>query len=180
MAKTRQVEPKQPMRHRTMAEYALEQLREAIILGELPAGNAAAARRTGSLAGNEHLPDPRGGPAAGGTGARETRAAPGRQGARFRRRRAPRPLPGAAGARVARRAARRRAVHRRRCRDSRETSRAVRRDAQCGRCPRDDACAHRLPLHALRGLAEAVARVVDPPGLGSLGALPPGTSGFGR
>ena len=26
------------MRHRTMAEYALEQLREAIILGELPAG----------------------------------------------------------------------------------------------------------------------------------------------
>jgi DNA-binding GntR family transcriptional regulator len=33
-----QVEPKQPMRHRTMAEYALEQLREAIILGELPAG----------------------------------------------------------------------------------------------------------------------------------------------
>jgi DNA-binding GntR family transcriptional regulator len=38
MAKTRQVEPKQPMRHRTMAEYALEQLREAIILGELPAG----------------------------------------------------------------------------------------------------------------------------------------------
>src|SRR6201987_1984867 len=25
-------------RHRTMAEYALEQLREAIILGELPAG----------------------------------------------------------------------------------------------------------------------------------------------
>ena len=43
MAKTRQVEPKQPMRHRTMAEYALEQLREAIILGELPAG-----RRCGS------------------------------------------------------------------------------------------------------------------------------------
>src|SRR3954466_3388342 len=27
-----------PMRHRTMAEYALEQLREAIIMGELPAG----------------------------------------------------------------------------------------------------------------------------------------------
>ncbi len=27
-----------PMRHRTMAEYALEQLRESIILGELPAG----------------------------------------------------------------------------------------------------------------------------------------------
>ena len=27
------------MRHRTMAEYALEQLREAIILGELPAGS---------------------------------------------------------------------------------------------------------------------------------------------
>src|SRR6201987_3314616 len=26
------------MRHRTMAEYALEQLREAIIMGELPAG----------------------------------------------------------------------------------------------------------------------------------------------
>src|ERR1700749_4694926 len=26
------------MRHRTMAEYALEQLRESIILGELPAG----------------------------------------------------------------------------------------------------------------------------------------------
>ena len=26
------------MRHRTMAEYALEQLREAIIIGELPAG----------------------------------------------------------------------------------------------------------------------------------------------
>src|SRR5438045_5911594 len=30
--------PQGPMRHRTMAEYALEQLREAIILGELPAG----------------------------------------------------------------------------------------------------------------------------------------------
>src|SRR3569623_2136248 len=30
--------PQSPMRHRTMAEYALEQLREAIILGELPAG----------------------------------------------------------------------------------------------------------------------------------------------
>src|SRR6185437_6995179 len=30
--------PKGPMRHRTMAEYALEQLREAIIMGELPAG----------------------------------------------------------------------------------------------------------------------------------------------
>src|SRR5689334_1208212 len=27
-----------PMRHRTMAEYALQQLREAIIMGELPAG----------------------------------------------------------------------------------------------------------------------------------------------
>ena len=38
MAKLRQVEPQQRMRHRTMAEYALEQLREAIILGELPAG----------------------------------------------------------------------------------------------------------------------------------------------
>ncbi len=33
-----QAEPKGRMRHRTMAEYALEQLREAIILGELPAG----------------------------------------------------------------------------------------------------------------------------------------------
>jgi DNA-binding GntR family transcriptional regulator len=31
-------EPQGRMRHRTMAEYALEQLREAIILGELPAG----------------------------------------------------------------------------------------------------------------------------------------------
>lgn len=30
--------PEPGMRHRTMAEYALEQLREAIILGELPAG----------------------------------------------------------------------------------------------------------------------------------------------
>ena len=30
--------PQGRMRHRTMAEYALEQLREAIILGELPAG----------------------------------------------------------------------------------------------------------------------------------------------
>jgi len=30
--------PATEMRHRTMAEYALEQLREAIILGELPAG----------------------------------------------------------------------------------------------------------------------------------------------
>src|SRR5260221_10921170 len=30
--------PQGPMRHRTMAEYALEQLREAIIMGELPAG----------------------------------------------------------------------------------------------------------------------------------------------
>jgi DNA-binding GntR family transcriptional regulator len=34
MTQVRQVEP----RHRTMAEFALEQLREAIILGELPAG----------------------------------------------------------------------------------------------------------------------------------------------
>jgi len=34
----RQAEPQGRMRHRTMAEYALEQLREAIILGELPAG----------------------------------------------------------------------------------------------------------------------------------------------
>src|SRR6266700_2228025 len=33
-----QAEPHGRMRHRTMAEYALEQLREAIILGELPAG----------------------------------------------------------------------------------------------------------------------------------------------
>ncbi len=33
-----QAEPEGRMRHRTMAEYALEQLREAIILGELPAG----------------------------------------------------------------------------------------------------------------------------------------------
>src|ERR687884_2028276 len=30
--------PQGQMRHRTMAEFALEQLREAIILGELPAG----------------------------------------------------------------------------------------------------------------------------------------------
>ena len=30
--------PQSQMRHRTMAEYALEQLRESIILGELPAG----------------------------------------------------------------------------------------------------------------------------------------------
>src|ERR671921_2139004 len=30
--------PRGPMRHRTMAEYALEQLREAIILGELEPG----------------------------------------------------------------------------------------------------------------------------------------------
>src|ERR1700760_612570 len=30
--------PQGPMRHRTMAEFALEQLRESIILGELPAG----------------------------------------------------------------------------------------------------------------------------------------------
>src|SRR5207237_4535052 len=30
--------PQGQMRHRTMAEYALEQLRESIILGELPAG----------------------------------------------------------------------------------------------------------------------------------------------
>jgi DNA-binding GntR family transcriptional regulator len=34
----RQAAPQGRMRHRTMAEYALEQLREAIILGELPAG----------------------------------------------------------------------------------------------------------------------------------------------
>jgi DNA-binding GntR family transcriptional regulator len=33
-----QAEPRGRMRHRTMAEYALDQLREAIILGELPAG----------------------------------------------------------------------------------------------------------------------------------------------
>src|SRR6266550_1939208 len=33
-----QAEPHGRMRHRTMAEFALEQLREAIILGELPAG----------------------------------------------------------------------------------------------------------------------------------------------
>ena len=32
------------MRHRTMAEYALEQLREAIILGEMPAGTPLPAR----------------------------------------------------------------------------------------------------------------------------------------
>jgi DNA-binding GntR family transcriptional regulator len=38
LPRTRQVEPQGRMRHRTMAEYALEQLREAIILGELPAG----------------------------------------------------------------------------------------------------------------------------------------------
>jgi DNA-binding GntR family transcriptional regulator len=30
--------PQPEMRHRTMAEYALDQLREAIVLGELPAG----------------------------------------------------------------------------------------------------------------------------------------------
>jgi DNA-binding GntR family transcriptional regulator len=33
-----QAEPHGRMRHRTMAEFALEQLREAIILGDLPAG----------------------------------------------------------------------------------------------------------------------------------------------
>jgi DNA-binding GntR family transcriptional regulator len=38
MASMRQAAPQGQMRHRTMAEYALEQLREAIILGELPAG----------------------------------------------------------------------------------------------------------------------------------------------
>src|SRR5881409_2755210 len=37
-SQARQSQAPGQMRHRTMAEYALEQLREAIILGELPAG----------------------------------------------------------------------------------------------------------------------------------------------
>src|SRR5947209_5496411 len=38
MSHVEELPNKGPMRHRTMAEYALEQLRESIILGELPAG----------------------------------------------------------------------------------------------------------------------------------------------
>src|SRR5258708_34603452 len=38
MPRLRQSPAEGQIRHRTMAEFALEQLREAIILGELPAG----------------------------------------------------------------------------------------------------------------------------------------------
>ena len=161
------------MRHRTMAEYALEQLREAIILGELPAGTPLrldelarslgmsispireAVRQLEALGLAKHVPH---------------------QGARvldfdvdelrdlFEVRLALESL------------AVRRAAERFTEEDAdaaRAPPRPLRRDARRGRRARDDACAHRLPLHVLRGGAVAVARGADPPGVGSLGALPP-------
>ena len=164
------------MRHRTMAEYALEQLREAIILGELPAGTPLrldelarslgmsispireAVRQLEALGLAKHVPH---------------------QGARvldfdidelrdlFEVRLALESL------------AVRRAAERFTDADAdgaRAQPRPVRRDARRGRRAPDDARAHGLPLHALRGVAVAVARRADPPGVGSLGALPPGAA----
>ena len=143
------------MRHRTMAEYALEQLREAIILGELPAGTPLrldelarslgmsispireAVRQLEALGLAKHVPH---------------------QGAKvldfdveelrdlFQVRLALESLAVRRGGR---------AVHRRGRRGGAEAPGALRRDARGRRRPSDDARAHRLPLHALRGLADA-------------------------
>src|SRR6185312_6200091 len=143
--------PKGPMRYRTMAEYALEQLREAIIMGELPAGTPLrldelarslgmsispireAVRQLEALGLAKHVPH---------------------QGARvldfdveelrdlFQIRLALESL----------------AVHRRGRGGGAGTARPVRRCGGARRRPRVDAGPHGLPLHALRRVAVTVAR----------------------
>ena len=162
------------MRHRTMAEYALEQLREAIIMGELPAGTPLrldelarslgmwispireAVRQLEALGLAKHVPH---------------------QGARvldfdveelrdlFQIRLALESL-------AVRRAAERFTDEN--AEAARGAARPLRRRGGARRRARVDAGAHGLPLHALRRVAVAVARGADPAGVGPLGALPPG------
>ena len=82
-----------------------------------PAGTPLRLDELARSLGHEHLADPRGRAPARGARARQARAPPGRQGARFRRRRAARPVRGPARAGIARGAPGRRAVHRRRRHD---------------------------------------------------------------
>ena len=150
------------MRHRTMAEYALEQLREAIIMGELPAGTPLrldelarslgmsispireAVRQLEALGLAKHVPH---------------------QGARvldfdveelrdlFQMRLALESL------------AVRRAAERFTDADGGDRARAarpVRRGGRARRRPRVDAGPHGLPFHALRRVPVAVARGADP------------------
>ena len=164
------------MRHRTMAEFALEQLREAIILGELPAGTPLrldelarslgmsispireAVRQLEALGLAKHVPH---------------------QGARvldfdidelrdlFQVRLALESL-------AVRRAAERFTDVD--AGDRARASRALRRGLRRRRRPRDDAGAHRLPFHALRRVGLPVARRADPADLGPVGAIPPGAA----
>ena len=159
--------PQGQMRHRTMAEYALEQLRESIILGELPAGTPLrldelarslgmsispireAVRQLEALGLAKHVPH---------------------QGARvldfdieelrdlFQVRLALESL-------AVRRAAER-------FKDADAAAARAHLDrfdaaARSRRRARDDARAHRLPLHAVRGVAVAVARRADPAARGT-------------
>ena len=160
------------MRHRTMAEYALAELREAIILGELPAGTPLrldelarslgmsispireAVRQLEALGLAKHVPH---------------------QGARvldfdidelrdlFEVRLA---LESLAVRRAAERFTDADATAARAQLERLDELRGERRRAP------DDARAHGFPLHALRGVAVVVARLADPPRLGSLGAVP--------
>ena len=169
------------MRHRTMAEAALERLREAIILGELTPGTPLRLEDLASSLGTSISPVREAVRRARGAGARGAHPPPRREGHRARRRGAARALLRPARPRDARRTTRRGALHRRGRGRRARAARGVRRRSARRRRARGGAGAHGVPLRALRGGAVRLAAAPDSAGVGQLRSLPAGAArGDGR